>query len=90
MGIKLNINTSFCPQTDGETDRTIQTVEDMLRACALDFKGSCYRYLPLIEFAYNNSYQALEWHYMKHFTDDVVDHRFASMNLGKEEPQRSS
>ena len=58
MGTKLNVSTSFHPQTDRQTERTIQTMEDMLRACALDFKGSWDRYLSLIEFAYNNSYQA--------------------------------
>jgi len=58
LGTKLNVSTSFHPQTDGQTERTIQTMEDILRACALDFKGSWDRYLPLIEFAYNNSHQA--------------------------------
>ena len=43
---------------DGQSERTIQTLEDMLRACVLEFKGSWDRYLPLMEFAYNNSYQS--------------------------------
>ena len=43
---------------DGHFERTIQTLEDMLRACAMDFPGSWERHLPLIEFAYNNSFQA--------------------------------
>ena len=54
MGTKLNVSTYFHPQTDRQTERTIQTMEDILRACALDFKRSWDRYLPLIEFAYNN------------------------------------
>jgi hypothetical protein len=58
MGTKLNFSTAFHPQTDGQSERTIQTLEDMLRACVLDFKGSWSQYIPLIEFAYNNSYQA--------------------------------
>ncbi|MBN2228639.1 MAG: DDE-type integrase/transposase/recombinase, partial [Candidatus Thorarchaeota archaeon] len=58
MGTNLNFSTAFHPQTDGQSERTIQILEDMLRACVLDFKGTWNRYLPLIEFSYNNSYQA--------------------------------
>ena len=58
MGTKLKFSTAFHPQTDGQTERTNQTLEDMLRACILDFKGSLCKYLTLIEFSYNNSYQA--------------------------------
>ncbi|KAL5562060.1 hypothetical protein UlMin_031807 [Ulmus minor] len=58
MGTTLNFSTAFHPQTDGQSERTIQILEDMLRACVLDFKGTWNRYLPLIEFSYNNSYQA--------------------------------
>ena len=57
LGTKLNFSTAFHPQTDGQSERTIQTLEDMLRACVLEFKGSWDIYLPLMEFAYNNSYQ---------------------------------
>ena len=52
------MSTAFHPQTDGQSERTIQILEDMLRACVLDLKGSWEEHLPLIEFAYNNSYQA--------------------------------
>ena len=58
MGTKLKFSTAFHPQTDGQSERTIQILEDMLRACVLDFQGSWSRYLPLAEFSYNNSYQA--------------------------------
>ena len=58
MGTKLNFSTAFHPQTDGQSERTIQTLEDMLRACVLDFGGSWNQHLPLIEFSYNNNYQA--------------------------------
>ena len=58
MGSRLKFSTAFHPQTDGQSERTIQILEDMLRASVLDFQGSWSRYLPLIEFAYNNSYQA--------------------------------
>ncbi|KAL5568353.1 hypothetical protein UlMin_024928 [Ulmus minor] len=57
MGTKLKFSTAFHPQTDGQTERTIQTLEDMLRACVMEFKGAWSKYLPLIEFSYNNSYQ---------------------------------
>ncbi|KAJ4968297.1 hypothetical protein NE237_014998 [Protea cynaroides] len=58
MGTTLKFSTAFHPQTDGQSERTIQILEDMLRACVIDFKGSWEKKLPLIEFAYNNSYQA--------------------------------
>ncbi|GJY98699.1 putative reverse transcriptase domain-containing protein [Tanacetum coccineum] len=50
------MSTAYHPQTDGQSERTIQTLEDMLRACVLDF-GKCWdKHLPLVEFLYNNSY----------------------------------
>ena len=58
MGIRLTMSTTFHPQTDGQSERTIQVLEDMLRACVLDHKGSWEEHLPLVEFAYNNSYQS--------------------------------
>jgi hypothetical protein len=58
MGTKLRFSTAYHPQTDGKSERTIQTLEDMLQACVLDFSGSWARYLPLVEFSYNNSFQA--------------------------------
>ncbi|GJW71643.1 putative reverse transcriptase domain-containing protein, partial [Tanacetum coccineum] len=42
--------------TDGQSERTIQTLEDMLQVCVIDFGKGCERHLPLIEFSYNNSY----------------------------------
>ena len=58
LGTELRFSTAFHPQTDGQSERTIQTLEDMLRACALDFRGSWVTHLYLIEFAYNNSYHS--------------------------------
>ena len=58
LGTQVNLSTAFHPQTDGQAERTIQTLEDMLRACIIDFKGSWDDHLPLIEFAYNNSYHS--------------------------------
>ncbi|GJT81568.1 putative reverse transcriptase domain-containing protein [Tanacetum coccineum] len=55
-GTKLDMSTTYHPQTDGQSERTIQTLEDMLRACVLDFGGSWDVHLPLVEFSYNNSY----------------------------------
>ncbi|KAL0551328.1 hypothetical protein IC582_010414 [Cucumis melo] len=56
MGTGLKFSTSFHPQADSQFERTIQTLEDMLRACVLQLKGSWDTHLPLMEFAYNNSY----------------------------------
>ena len=58
LGTQLNFSTAFHPQTDGQSERVIQILEDMLRACVLDFGGNWADYLPLAEFAYNNSYQS--------------------------------
>ena len=58
LGTQLDFSTAFHPQTDGQSERMIQTLEDMLRMCVLDFKGSWDQYLPLVEFAYNNSYHS--------------------------------
>ncbi|MCF7184074.1 hypothetical protein L3H42_11295, partial [Corynebacterium sp. MC-13] len=58
LGTKIKLSMAFHPQTDGQAERTIQTLEDMLRACVLEFKGSWDDHLSLIEFAYNNSYHS--------------------------------
>ena len=58
MGTKLQLSTAAHPQTDGQSERTIQILEDMLRTCILDFGRSWDNYLPLVEFAYNNSYRS--------------------------------
>lgn len=58
IGTTLDMGTAFHPQTDGQTERVNQVMEDMLRACILDFKGSWEDHLPLIEFSYNNSYHS--------------------------------
>ncbi|GJV43239.1 putative reverse transcriptase domain, ribonuclease H-like domain, aspartic peptidase domain protein [Tanacetum coccineum] len=58
FGTHLDISTAYRPQTDGQSERTIQTLEYMLRACVIDFRNGWERHLPLIEFSYNNSYHA--------------------------------
>ncbi|GKD04024.1 putative reverse transcriptase domain-containing protein, partial [Tanacetum coccineum] len=55
-GTRVDISTAYHPQTDGQSERTIRTLEDMIRACVMDFGGSWDTHLPLIEFSYNNSY----------------------------------
>ena len=58
MGTRLDFSTAFHPQTDGQTERLNQVLEDMLRACVIEFPGSCDSHLHLMEFAYNNNFQA--------------------------------
>ncbi|GKA40204.1 putative reverse transcriptase domain-containing protein [Tanacetum coccineum] len=58
MGTRLDMSTAYHPETDGQSERTIQTLEDMLRACVIDFGNGWEGHLPLIEFSYNNSYHA--------------------------------
>ncbi|GKG09605.1 putative reverse transcriptase domain-containing protein [Tanacetum coccineum] len=52
------MSTAYHPQTDGQSERTIQTLEDLFRACVIDFGKGWERHLPLVEFSYNNSYHA--------------------------------
>ena len=56
MEMKLNLSTTFHPQTDGHSERTIETLEDLLRASAMEFQESWEEYPILAEFIYNNSY----------------------------------
>ncbi|GKA08458.1 putative reverse transcriptase domain-containing protein [Tanacetum coccineum] len=58
LGTRLDMSTAYHPQTDGQSERTIQTLEDMLKACVIDFGGSWDVHLPLAEFSYNNSYHS--------------------------------
>ena len=58
LGTRLNFSTTFHPQTDGQSKSTIQALEDTLLGCVLDFPRSWDRYVPLMEFSNNNSYQS--------------------------------
>ncbi|GJT19102.1 putative reverse transcriptase domain-containing protein [Tanacetum coccineum] len=58
LGTQLDMSTAYHPETDGQSERTIQTLEDMLRACVIDFGKGWDKHLPLVEFSYNNSYHA--------------------------------
>ena len=58
LGTRLCLSTTYHPQTDGQSERTIQTLEGMLCACVTDFGGNWDDHLTLVEFSYNNSYHA--------------------------------
>nr|GEW35003.1 putative reverse transcriptase domain-containing protein [Tanacetum cinerariifolium] len=58
LGPQLDMSMTYHPETDGQSERTIQTLKDMLRACVIDFGKRWEKHLPLVEFSYNNSYHA--------------------------------
>ncbi|GJV98611.1 putative reverse transcriptase domain-containing protein [Tanacetum coccineum] len=58
LGTQLEMSTTYHPKTDGQSERTIHTLEDMLRAYVIDFRKGWEKHLPLVEFSYNNSYHA--------------------------------
>ena len=58
IGTKVKLSTAFHHQKDGKAERTIQTIEYMLRACVITFKRNWDDHTPLIEFSYINSYHS--------------------------------
>ncbi|GKB79042.1 putative reverse transcriptase domain-containing protein [Tanacetum coccineum] len=58
LGSNLDMRTAYHPQTGGQSERTIQTLKDMLHACVIDFRKGWVNHFPLVEFSYNNSYHA--------------------------------
>ncbi|GJR55141.1 putative reverse transcriptase domain-containing protein [Tanacetum coccineum] len=58
LGKRLNLSTAYHPEINSQSERTIQTLEDMLRACAINFGGNWDTHLVLVEFSYNNSYHS--------------------------------
>ena len=58
LGTKLRMSYAYHPQTDGQTERTIQSLDDLLRACVLEQGVSWVECLPLIKFTYNNSFHS--------------------------------
>ena len=76
MGTELHFSIAFHPQTYGQSERVIQVLEDMLRACMLDFKETgvtiCRWYNLRITIAIR---QVLGWHLMRHCMEGHVDHR---------------
>lgn len=72
IGTKLFFSTTFYPQTDGQSEREIQILEDLLYACVIDFHGSWESKLPLVEFTYNNIFQSYTvWLLMRHVWEKV-------------------
>ena len=58
LGTLLNFSTTFNLQTDGQSNRVIQVLEDMLRSWVIDYESSWDRHIPLVEFVYNNNFQS--------------------------------
>ena len=58
LGTLVKLSTTFYPQTDAQVEGTIKTLEDMLRACVIGFRGSLDDHMPFIVFSYNNSYHS--------------------------------
>nr|GEZ34745.1 reverse transcriptase domain-containing protein [Tanacetum cinerariifolium] len=56
LGTRLDMSTTYYSQTDGQSERTIQTLKDILPACVIDFGNGWNTHLPLVEFSYNNNY----------------------------------
>ena len=82
LGMHLDLSTTLHPQTDGQFEKTLQILEDMLRACVLDFGGSWSHFLPMIEFIIAINL-AFRWHLLKLYMEDVVDLRLAGLKLVK-------
>ncbi|GKC75221.1 reverse transcriptase domain-containing protein [Tanacetum coccineum] len=76
LGTQLDMSTSYHPKTDGQSERTIHTLEDMLRACVIDFGKGWDKLLPLIDFSYKS-----RQHHSKNFMDKSADHLFARPKL---------
>lgn len=83
---RLNFSTAYLPQTNGQSEKTIQMLGDILRACVLDLSRSWETYLLLVEFAYNNSYEVtIQMAPTKLCMKESVDHLFIRMKLMNEE-----
>ncbi|GJY84872.1 putative reverse transcriptase domain-containing protein [Tanacetum coccineum] len=82
LGTRLDMSTAYHPETNGQSERTIQTLEDILRACVLDFGKNWDRHLPLVEFSYNNSYHAgIKAAPFEACIDGSVDHPYVGSKL---------
>nr|GFA27232.1 reverse transcriptase domain-containing protein [Tanacetum cinerariifolium] len=99
MSTRLDMSMAYHPETDGQSEKTIQTLEDMLRAYAIDFKNGWERHSPLVEFSYNIATMlVLKLPHPRHFIVRSVDHPFVGprsetlsspvQNLFKRQPRR--
>nr|GEU68770.1 hypothetical protein [Tanacetum cinerariifolium] len=94
LGTQLDISMAYHPQTDGQSERTIQTLKDILRACVIDFKKGWDRHLPLVEFSYNNSYHTstksapFEALYDRKFRSPICWAKVGDMIILKESPRK--
>jgi len=79
FGSKLNFSSSYQPETDGQTERVNQILEDMLRACILDFQGKWEEYLLIIIV----TSPPFTWPHLKHFTGEDVEHPYVGARLMK-------
>ncbi|GJS02200.1 putative reverse transcriptase domain-containing protein [Tanacetum coccineum] len=78
LGTDISMSTAYHPETDGQSERTIQTLEDMLRACVIDFGKGWVKHLPLAEFSYNNSYHGR-----------IKAAPYEALNNGKDSPDQA-
>nr|GFC75653.1 putative reverse transcriptase domain-containing protein [Tanacetum cinerariifolium] len=77
MGTQLDMSMTYHPETNGQSEITIQTLEDRLRACVIDFRNGWGRHLLLVEFSYNNSYHAsIKAAHLRHLMVRSVDYPF--------------
>ena len=84
MGTRLHFNTTFHAQTDGQSERTIQTLEDMLRSCVMEFKGSWDNYLALLSLPTTIVISlVLVWHPMRHCMEESVEPQFVGTKWGE-------
>ena len=74
LGTRLNFSTSFHPQTDGQSKRVIQVLEDMLRSCVIDYEGSWDRHIHLVEFVYNKCFNSSIRCLMRLSTEENAEH----------------
>ncbi|GKD94251.1 putative reverse transcriptase domain-containing protein, partial [Tanacetum coccineum] len=58
LGTNLDMSTAYHPEMDRQSERTIQTLEDMIRACVIEPGNGWVKHFPLVEFSYNNGYHA--------------------------------
>ncbi|GJY14773.1 putative reverse transcriptase domain-containing protein [Tanacetum coccineum] len=82
LGTQLDMSIAYQPQTNGQSERTIQTPEDMLCTCVIDFGNGWDKHLPLVEFSYNNILtRALRLHHLRHRMVISVDHLSTALRM---------